>query len=140
MRESRYRHESSKEPSSSPDRALETSPDFTREDSLPYFVRVEEAAKIAGLPASLIRKTFIAETKRPKNVPSPPPHKRIGRAVYIIRDQLPAWLEALGDDRTAFGATRPRRGRAPVADRIKRKPANDNGSLDSLAPVKGTSG
>jgi hypothetical protein len=140
MRASRYSHESAKEHSCSPDSALELRPDAAREENLPYFVRVEEAAKITGLPASLIRKMFIAEIKRPKNVPSPPPHKRIGRAVYIIRDQLPAWVDALGDETGPSEAARPRGGRPTVADRIKRRSANDNGSLDSLTPVKRTSG
>jgi len=69
------------------------SPDRTsseRNDA--YLVRVQKAAAITGLPASVIRKSFIAEAKRPKNVPPPPPHKRIGRSVYIIRDQLLLWV------------------------------------------------
>jgi hypothetical protein len=137
MRASRYSHQGAKEHSGTPEGPLEPKPDVAREKSLPYFVRVEEAASITGLPASLIRKTFIAEIKRPKNVPPPPPHKRIGRAVYIIRDQLPAWVDALGDDTGTSEAARPRGGRPTVADRINRRPANDN---DSLTPVKRTSG
>lgn len=139
MRASRYSHEGAKEHSGAPDSPPEPNPDVAGEESLLYFVRVEEAAKITGLPTSLIRKTFIAEIKRPKNVPPPPPHKRIGRAVYIIRDQLHAWVEALGDEPSASEAMRPRRERPTVADRINRRPANDNDSLDSLAPVKRTS-
>lgn len=122
------------------DSSLEPKPDVAKEKSLFFFVRVEEAAKITGLPASLIRKTFIAEIKRPKNLPSPPPHKRIGRAVYIIRNRLTAWVDALGDETGTSEAARPRGGRPTVADRIKRRPANDNDSLDGLTPVKRTSG
>jgi hypothetical protein len=62
-----------------------------------HLIRVAEAARVTGLPVSLLRKTFIAEHKRPKNVPSPPPHKRIGRAVYIIADRLAAWVENLNN-------------------------------------------
>jgi hypothetical protein len=140
MRGPRYGRESAKEQSVSSDSSFEPKPDDAKEASLSYFVRVKEAASITGLSASLIRKTFIAEIKRPKNVPPPPPHKRIGKAVYIIRDQLPAWVEALGDAPSASETTRLRGGRPTVADRIKRRPANDNGSLDSLAPVKRSSG
>jgi hypothetical protein len=80
-----------------PARSVEAASSLTHGQEPAYFVRVDEAAEIAGLPASLIRKSFITEAKRPRNVPPPPPHKRIGRAVYIIRDQLPAWLASLGE-------------------------------------------
>lgn len=82
-------------------------------------VRVPEAARTTGLPQSLLRKTFIAEAKRPKNVPPPPPHKRIGRAVYILADRLAEWVETL-DLRRADDGTR-RRGRPTVAERIARR-------------------
>src|ERR1700736_5822257 len=61
-----------------------------------HLVRVPEAARITGLPPSLLRKSFMSEDERPKNVPPPPPHKRIGRAVYIVANELPAWIESLG--------------------------------------------
>ncbi len=87
-----------------------------------HLVRVPEAARITGLPASLIRKSFMREDKRPKNIPSPPPHKRIGRAVYILADELPAWVETLG---RPFGITaledKRRRGRPTVAERMTRR-------------------
>jgi hypothetical protein len=77
--------------------SVEAASGLTHGQKPAYFVRVDEAAEITGLPASLIRKSFIAEPKRPRNVPPPPPHMRIGRAVYIIRDQLPTWLASLGE-------------------------------------------
>ena len=61
-----------------------------------HLIRVPEAARITGLPRSLLRKSFMSQDKRPKNVPPPPPHKRIGRAVYILANELPAWIESLG--------------------------------------------
>jgi hypothetical protein len=81
-----------------------------------HLVRVPEAARITGLPPSLLRKSFMSEDKRPKNVPPPPPHKRIGRAVYIVANELPAWIESLGEP-----SVRRRRGRPTVADRIMRR-------------------
>jgi hypothetical protein len=84
-----------------------------------YFVRVNEAAEITGLPPSLIRKSFIAEAKRPRNVPAPPPHMRIGRAVYIIRDQLPAWLATLVDGSPKSDPVQPKRRRTATQARVK---------------------
>lgn len=136
MHVSQNSHGDSEGHSSGSDSSLEPRQDVAKEKRFPYFVRVEEAASITGLPASFIRKTFIIEIKRPKNVPPPPPHKRIGRAVYIIRDRLHAWVEALGEEPGASEVSRPGRGRPTVADRINRRPANDNGDIDSLAPVK----
>lgn len=81
-----------------------------------HLVRVPEAARIIGLPLSLLRKSFMSEDKRPKNVPPPPPHKRIGRAVYIVANELPAWIESLGEP-----SVKRRRGRPTVTDRIMRR-------------------
>lgn len=84
-----------------------------------HLIRVAEAARLTGLPQSLLRKSFMAEEKRPKNVPSPPPHKRIGRAVYILADRLAEWIETLGQlpsDVTL--STGRRRGRPTVTDRM----------------------
>jgi hypothetical protein len=47
-----------------------------------HLIRVPEAARITGLPRSLLRKSFMSQDKRPKNVPPPPPHKRIGRGLH----------------------------------------------------------
>ncbi len=102
-----------------PVHSVEAASSLTHGQEPAYFVRVDEAAEITGLPASLIRKSFIAETKRPRNVPPPPPHMRIGRAVYIIRDQLPAWLATLGDGTRKPEPARPRRSQAATE-----RPAN----------------
>jgi hypothetical protein len=84
-----------------------------------HLIRVHEAARITGLPASLLRKSFMSESKRPPNIPPPPPHKRIGRAVYILADQLPAWIESLGrPSETMTLAGRRRHGRPTVAERM----------------------
>jgi hypothetical protein len=84
-------------------------------------VRIPEAAQITGLPASLIRKSFMREEKRPRNVPAPPPHRRIGRAVYILADELAAWVESLGKLREAETPEGRRRGRPTVAERTSRR-------------------
>jgi hypothetical protein len=90
-----------------------------------HLVRVPEAARITGLPQSLLRKSFMAEGKRPKNVPSPPPHKRIGRAVYILADRLVEWVEALTQIPTpAPPGVGIRRGRPTIAERIKKRQRN----------------
>ena len=80
-----------------------------------HLIRVPEAARLTGLPQSLLRKSFMREDRRPKNVPPPPPHKRIGRAVYIIAGELPSWLEGLG---APTPIQKRRRGRPTVAERI----------------------
>jgi hypothetical protein len=85
----------------------------------PHLVRIPEAARITGLPRSLFRKSFMTEEKRPKNVPLPPPHRRIGRAVYILANELPAWIEGL--DNSAVSPGKNRRGRPTVAERIMRR-------------------
>ena len=84
-----------------------------------HLIRVPEAARITGLPTSLLRKSFMCEEKRPRNVPPPPPHKRIGRAVYILAGELPKWIESLGNPfNVNRGEPRKRRGRPTVAERI----------------------
>ena len=88
-----------------------------RHRSTAHLIRIPEAAEITGLPASLLRKSFMREEKRPKNVPPPPPHKRIGRAVYILADALPAWVQNLG----VPASEHHRRGRPTVAERIQRR-------------------
>lgn len=87
-----------------------------------HLVRVPEAARITGLPKSLIKKSFICEKKRPKNVPSPPPHKRIGRSVYILADKLSEWVKNLEEQTfTAQREAKRRKGRPTVAERIARR-------------------
>ncbi len=86
-----------------------------------HLIRVPEAARITGLPPSLLRKSFMTESRRPPNIPPPPPHKRIGRAIYILADQLPAWIEGLGRSAETMmleGQGRRRQGRPTVAERI----------------------
>jgi len=87
-----------------------------------HLIRIPEAARITGLPSSTLRKSFMREDKRPRNIPTPPPHKRIGRAVYIIARELPGWIENLGRASAKMEAegTR-RRGRPTVAERIRRR-------------------
>lgn len=98
---------------------------LTENDSLgtpvSQLVRVDEAARITGLPKSILRKSFIREDKRPKNVPPPPPHKRIGRAVYILADQLSAWVKNLECGPHSHKPGEKRRGRPTVAERIAQR-------------------
>jgi hypothetical protein len=112
----------------------------TLEVSHPLLVRVEEAAVITGLPASLIRKSFIDERKRPANIPAPPPHKRIGRSVYIIRDELAGWVSRLGLESTVMNDDRRRRGRPTVAQRIARAAANDDMQSTPLSAIERSPG
>jgi len=80
-----------------------------------HLIRVPEAARLTGLPRSMLRKSFMREDRRPKNVPPPPPHVRVGRAVFILADKLDAWIISIG----APIAPRKRpRGRPTVAERI----------------------
>jgi len=95
-----------------------------------YLVRVNEAAAITGLPASLIRKSFMTEAKRQTNIPPPPPHKKIGRAVYILRDKLAAWVESI-DRPNAIAPERRRRGRPTVVERIELRRQREASLIDS---------
>ena len=83
-----------------------------------HLIRIPEAAEITGLPASLLRKSFMRDDKRPKNIPPPPPHKRIGRAVYILADELVTWIEGIGGPVKSGQKAKRRRGRPSVAERI----------------------
>jgi predicted DNA-binding transcriptional regulator AlpA len=84
-----------------------------------HLIRVPEAARITGLPSSLLRKSFICESKRPRNIPPPPPHKRIGRSVYIVASELHAWIQSLGGSSSmAQMHAKPNRGRPTVGARI----------------------
>ncbi len=89
----------------------------------PHLVRIEEASDMTGLPESFLRKTFMREEKRPKNIPPPPPHKRIGRAIYIIADGLSGWIDSL--DKLPTEQDKPKRGRPTVAERIARREKTD---------------
>jgi hypothetical protein len=115
--------------------SVEAASGLTHVQKPAYFVRVDEAAEITGLAASLIRKSFIAEAKRPRNVPPPPPHIRIGRAVYIICDQLPAWLASLGEGTCRSVPVRPKRKEA-AAERS----ANNDSAQGFLPFVQRSSG
>jgi hypothetical protein len=115
--------------------SVESAAGLTHGQKPAYFVRVDEAAEITGLPASLIRKSFIAETKRPRNVPPPPPHTRIGRAVYIIRDQLPTWLASLGEETCKSVPVRAKRKQAAAE-----RPANTDTAQGFLPFVQRSSG
>lgn len=87
-----------------------------------HLIRIYDAARITGLPQSLIRKSFMREEKRPRNIPTPPPHKRIGRAIYIIANELPNWVQNLNTPAEIPGPARiHRRGRPTVEERIARR-------------------
>ena len=86
----------------------------------PILVKVSQAAEISGYPKSFIRKTFIREELRPKNIPPPPPHQRRGRAVDIYADQISAWVVSV----EAFLLASRRKGkcgRPTVAERIAQR-------------------
>lgn len=86
----------------------------------PVLVKVQRAAELSGYPKSFIRKTFICEAKRPKNIPPPPPHQHRGRAVYIYAEHIPSWVKSV----EVFLAQQNRKGksgRPTVAERIARR-------------------
>ncbi len=105
---------------------MNTDPNSRLTAQMALLVSVVDAARITGLPVSLIRKSFIREEKRPKNVPAPPPHKRLGRSVYILAEELPAWVKSLG---TVSDGTRRKRGRPTVTERIAAR-----SSMNCVAP------
>jgi hypothetical protein len=81
-----------------------------------HLIRVPEAAKQSGIPLSTMRKAFMQI--RPANVPPPPPHKRVGRSVYVLADKLQAWVASLPET-----ATPKKRGRPTKAEQIARRQA-----------------
>ncbi|MGE3476794.1 MAG: hypothetical protein AB7H70_13405 [Rhodospirillaceae bacterium] len=92
------------------------------ERTSPILVKVSRAAEISGYPKSFIRKTFIREELRPKNIPPPPPHQRRGRAVDIYADQIPTWVKTVEAFLAAQGR-KGKRGRPTVAERIAQRQA-----------------
>lgn len=87
------------------------------QQSTPIYVRIPDAAAITGLPESIIRKSLIRADKRPKNVPPPPPHKKLGRSVLIIAAELQAWAASVGVP-VPVEAPKPQRGRPTKAAQI----------------------
>ena len=79
-----------------------------------HLVTVPEAAELTGLPLSTLRKAFMKV--RPPNVPAPPPHKRIGRSVYVMADKLEAWIASLPSPEPIR-----KRGRPTKAEQIARR-------------------
>lgn len=100
-------------------RSKEIAPTDQNVPASAHLIRVPEAARVTGLPISILRKSFMRDEKRPRNIPKPPPHKRIGRAVYILAKELPAWVETLGAPVTLATGGKKRRGRPTVAERMK---------------------
>lgn len=90
------------------------------------FVSVEEAAKLAGLPQSLLEKSFMDPAKRPSYAPPPPPHFRAGRSIYIYTEKLSAWAKSLTEparpDLTILDKPR-RPGRPTRAEKVARAAA-----------------
>ncbi len=131
-----HRSQDKKQTDLGPDQALKTHSAVETGRTLSFFVRMEEAAAISGLPASLIRKSFIVEAKRPANIPPPPPHKRIGRAIYIVRDELDEWAKNIGNQPNHVKNDQARRGRPTVATRIEQRQAKDNGKPDLSVTIE----
>jgi hypothetical protein len=92
----------------------------------PIYLRVPEAAAVTGLPEHLLRKSFIRADKRPKNVPPPPPHKKLGRSVLIIAAELSGWAATVGSP--VVVETPPAKGGRPSkAEQIARRKRNGEG-------------
>ena len=81
-----------------------------------HLISVPDAAKLVGIPLSTLRKAFMRV--RPANVPAPPPHKRIGRAVYVLADKLEGWVASLPEPEPVR-----KRGRPTKAETIARRVA-----------------
>jgi hypothetical protein len=80
----------------------------------PLLVNLPAASLLTGIPLSTLRKSFMRTP--PKNVPSPPPHKRIGRAVYIVADKLESWVLSLPSPEPVK-----KRGRPTKAEQIAKR-------------------
>lgn len=90
----------------------------------PLTVRIPEAASLTGIPEHVIQKSFMQPNKRPRGIPAPPPHVRVGRAIFIVVAELPAWVASLGDGTSPSMApvlAAPRRGRPTKAEQIARR-------------------
>jgi hypothetical protein len=81
---------------------------------VPQLIRIEEASEVTGVPVSTLRKSFMRTP--PRNVPPPPPHRRIGRSVYILADKLESWVLSL-----PAPAQVKKRGRPTKAETISRR-------------------
>lgn len=77
-------------------------------------VKIAEASALTGIPVSTLRKSFMRVP--PRNTPPAPPHKRIGRAVYIIADKLEGWVMSLPSPEPLK-----KRGRPTKAEEIARR-------------------
>jgi hypothetical protein len=85
--------------------------------SMAHLISVPDAAALTGLPLSTLRKSFMRV--RPPNVPAPPPHKRIGRSVYVVADKLQGWVETLPSPEPVR-----KRGRPTKAEQIAKRDRN----------------
>ena len=74
-----------------PFHSAESASTLTHGQEPAYFIRVEEAAEITGLPASLIRKRLHRGDEAPQEcAPSPAPHA--DREVGLHHSRSVAWL------------------------------------------------
>lgn len=86
----------------------------------PLAVRIPQAAALSGVPTHVFEKSFMrpGRKSRPRHIPPPPPHFRVGRSIFIYVDGLSAWVESLGKPIPAAPA---RRGRPTKAEQIARR-------------------
>lgn len=82
----------------------------------PITIRIPEAAELTGIKKHTIQKSFMA--RRPRGVPPPPPHVRVGRAIHILVADLPAWVASIGGVQPAPCESSPRMGRPTKAAKI----------------------
>lgn len=60
--------------------------------AIPHLLTVKQAAIIAGIPYSTMRKAFMRDpSKRPAGIPEPPPHKYEGRRIRVFARYLESW-------------------------------------------------
>jgi hypothetical protein len=90
----------------------------------PLTVRIPEAVELSGIPEHVFQKSFMRPDRRPRGIPAPPPHVRVGRAIFILTAELPAWVASLGGgsppSNTVPEAPR-RRGRPTKVEQVARR-------------------
>lgn len=84
-------------------------------------VRIPDAAALTGIARHVLVKSFMRPDRRPKGIPAPPPHVRVGRAIYILVDELPAWVASLARPNTTAPVVPKKIGAPTKAERVAKR-------------------
>lgn len=88
----------------------------------PLTVRIPDASVLTGIPKHVLEKSFMQPDKRPRGIPAPPPHVRLGRAIHILVAELPGWVASLaGEVQPSSAPAVLRRGRPTKAEQVARR-------------------